>query len=73
MTATHRVPFGDISNKENVMGAVGVKKAVAPTLSPFLSYSQEDKEVENELFEQVGRWISTLASLSTVLCHTLFL
>lgn len=53
MTTTRRVPFGDISNKENLTGAIGLKKTAAPALPLFHSNSQEDKEIENELTEQV--------------------
>lgn len=57
MTTAQRVPFGDISNKENVVGAVAAKKGTAATTSilpPAKSLSQEAKETENQLFEQVG-------------------
>ena len=57
MTTAQRVPFGDISNKENVVGAVAGKKGTAATASvlpPAKSLSQEAKETENEYFEQVS-------------------
>lgn len=57
MTTAQRVPFGDISNKENVVGAVAGKKgtaAIASVLPPAKSLSQEAKEAENEFFEQVS-------------------
>ena len=57
MTTAQRVPFGDISNKENVVGAVAGKKGTAATTSilpPAKSLSQEAKETENQLFEQVS-------------------
>ena len=56
MMTTRRAPFGDLSNKENIMGTVGVRKAVASAPQPFMvhSNSQEEKEVVNEFSEQVG-------------------
>ena len=56
MMTTRRAPFGDLSNKENIMGTVGVRKAVASAPQPFMVHtnSQEEKEVVNELSEQVS-------------------
>ena len=59
MTTTRRVPFGDISNKENLAGTIGLKKTAVPHLPLFHTNSQEDKEIENELTEQVRSRLGT--------------
>ena len=51
LTTVHRMPFGDISNKENATGNTAGKKTTSPAASllpPLKSNSQEDKDVENE-------------------------